>query len=201
MQSPGPSVDRPSIDLPSWIRGVVNVDGDAPAVEFEGVWRPWGDLATAIDSLDARLGAHGLGAGALVGVVIRNRPESIRAIAGVLGTGRCLATLSSAVPESSLHAEVRRLALPVVIAGRADWTDGLRAAVADVGSLGLAFDDGAGEPEEIVPPGVRPLGAESARLGVAVQMLTSGTTGAPKRIDLPYAGIEHELVSTMQYSR
>jgi acyl-coenzyme A synthetase/AMP-(fatty) acid ligase len=41
--------------------------------------------------------------------------------------------------------------------------------------------------------------SEDKRPGVAVQMLTSGTTGTPKRVDLLYRSIEHEIVSTAHY--
>jgi acyl-CoA synthetase (AMP-forming)/AMP-acid ligase II len=169
-------------------------------VQFEGAWRPWRHVGTAIDGLDELLAPVGLGPGALVGVVIRNRPEMVRAILAVLGTGRVLVTLSSAVPLATLTAEIRRLALPVVVARPSDWGDELRAAVHDAGSLGIAFTDGDDAPEIVVGAGTRPEDAPTTRAGVAVQMLTSGTTGTPKRIDLLYESLEHEIVSTMQYS-
>ena len=173
-------------------------------MQFEGAWRPWRQISRAIETLDATVsrgepGSGEPGAGALVGVVVRNRPEIAGAILGVLGTGRCLVTLSSAVPLAALVAEIRALALPVVVACPSDWGDELRAAVRDAGSLGLAVHDSDAAPEVIVPAGPRRADAPTTRPGVAVQMLTSGTTGTPKRIDLLYESLEHEIVSTMQY--
>ena len=43
--------------------------------------------------------------------------------------------------------------------------------------------------------------ADTARPGVAVQMLTSGTTGPPKRIDLTYDTLERVLVGAKHYER
>jgi acyl-CoA synthetase (AMP-forming)/AMP-acid ligase II len=199
------SADHPAghaeagIDLPSWIRLVVTIDPDAEALEFEGNWRPWRHLASGIAALDGALGPA-LGEGTAVGVLIRNRPEIVRTIVGVLGSGRCLVTLSSAFPTATLAAEVRRLRLPVIVATAADWTEELRAAAWEAGTLGLHVADGEGPAEVIVPGRTSSPGSEATRPGVAVQMLTSGTTGTPKRVDLLYRSIEHELVSTAHYS-
>jgi acyl-CoA synthetase (AMP-forming)/AMP-acid ligase II len=190
---------EPGIDLPSWIRSVVTIDPGADALEFEGTWRPWRHLASGIEALDGAL-SPASGEGTAVGVVIRNRPEIVRTIVGVLGTGRCLVTLSSAVPTASLAAEVRRLGLPVIVASATDWTDELRAAAGDAGTLGLSIGDGDAPAEVVMPGGAQSPGSGSLRPGVAVQMLTSGTTGTPKRVDLLYRSIEHELVSTAHYS-
>lgn len=188
------------LDLPSWLRDVVALDPAAPELQFDGSWRPWSFLASGLRALDDALSPHGWGAGVMVGVVIRNRPEIVRAMIGVLGTGRCLVTLSSVLPAASLAAEVAGLGLPVVAASERDWTPELRAAVAGVGSLGLCFGDDEHPAQVVVPAGARRHDAATTRPGVAVQMLTSGTTGTPKRVDLLYSSLGYEIVSTSRYS-
>jgi acyl-CoA synthetase (AMP-forming)/AMP-acid ligase II len=189
---------RPStrIDLPTRIREIVCLDPSAPALQFEGVWRPWSHLSSGIDALDEVLRPHGWLDGTMVGVVMRNRPEIVRAVSGILGTGRCLVTLSSAVSAARLADEVVRLALPVVVATASDWRDELREASRLAGSLGLVVDDDEGSMSVVVAASARPGHAATRRDGVAVQMLTSGTTGDPKRVDLRYSSLEYEIVST-----
>ena len=43
------------------------LDPSAPALEFEGRWSTWGELAAAADAVDVVLRDRGLGAGAPVG--------------------------------------------------------------------------------------------------------------------------------------
>jgi acyl-CoA synthetase (AMP-forming)/AMP-acid ligase II len=193
---------QPSIDLPSWLRAIVRLDPDSEALHFDGSWRDWRWFDVAIDAYQELLTAHDLGESTKVGLLMRNRPEIVRAIMATLATRRCIVTLSSAIPTAALAAEVERLRLPVVVASESDWTDGsLADAVRAAGSLGIAVrDDDPGF--AVVMPRDQRLGGETeAAPGVAVQMLTSGTTGAPKRIDLRYQSLEFEIASTAQYSK
>jgi acyl-CoA synthetase (AMP-forming)/AMP-acid ligase II len=189
------------LDLPDWLRSVFGIDPDGDALEFEGRWRSWGWIACAVEGLDGILADGGFGPGTRLGVVMRNRPEIVRTVAASLATRSCLVTLSSAIPVTALAAEIERMRLPIVVAGDSDWErDELCVAVQRAGSLGLAVGEG-GKPFRVVlAMGDRGGTALDATPGVAVEMLTSGTTGPPKRIELPYRGLEHEIESTAQYS-
>jgi long-chain acyl-CoA synthetase len=59
--------------LGSMIEGVLAVDPSADALEFEKSWSTWGDLAAQAKAVDAALNEAGLGSGARVGVILRNR--------------------------------------------------------------------------------------------------------------------------------
>lgn len=191
----------PAIDLPAWIRSVIALDPDGEVLHFDGRWYTWGWLGRAVEQFDEMLGAAGFGEDLKVGVVVRNRPAIVRTIAATLATRRCLVTLSSAIPVASLAEEIQAMELPVVVAAVGDWQDArLGEAVRAAGSLGIEVGDG--EPAyRIVVPADGPPRAAATAPGIAVEMLTSGTTGPPKRIDLPYRGLEHEIESTAQYSK
>ncbi len=193
----------PSIDLPDWIRTVVGIDRDADALQFEGRWYSWGWLADGVTSLRSVLDELGHGDSVRVGVVMRNRPEILRTVAAVLGARCCLVTLSSAVPMAKLAAEVEQMRLPVVLASEQDWRhDELVAAVRAAGSAGIATRTGDSAYDTVVAPEGDPRhGSADTSPGVAVEMLTSGTTGPPKRIDLRYRALEHEIESTAQYRK
>ncbi|MGD9703736.1 MAG: class I adenylate-forming enzyme family protein [Acidimicrobiia bacterium] len=196
-----PSTQRsPALDLSTWLRATFALDPDAPFLQFEGRWYSWRWLTTGADALDAELAGVGWGDATKVGVLMRNRPEVVRAVCATIATRRCLVTLSSAIPAAKLAAEIEELRLPVVVACERDWDDdAFVGSVRASGALGLAATAGDPPYRVVVPAGAAPNAAGMAP-GVAVQMLTSGTTGPPKRIDLPYRGLEHEIESTAQYS-
>ena len=199
--SPTAAESGPSIDLPDWLHAVLAIDADGEALHFDGRWFTWGWLARGVETIDEVLTEHGLGDGVKVGVLIRNRPEIVRAITATLATRRCLVTLSSAIPVARLAAEVAQMRLGVVVATHEDWMNAeFRSAVVAAGSLGIVVMDDEPPAEVIVPDG--PAADDNAPIapGIAVEMLTSGTTGPPKRIDLPYRGLEFEIESTAQYS-
>lgn len=190
----------PRISLAGRLDQIVRLEPWAPALEFEGAWRSWGYLATAVDSIDAQLTAYGVGPDAAVGVLIRNRPEVVRGIVALLATRRCVVTLSSVIPTDALIEEIGRLSLPAVLMSEVDWAvEPLRAALAGAGSLGLALVDREDQVIGDLADPVRPA-AEHDVAGVAVRMLTSGTTGSPKRVSLTYRSLEHEIASTAAYS-
>jgi acyl-CoA synthetase (AMP-forming)/AMP-acid ligase II len=150
------------------LRAALAADPAARCLEFGGVWWTWGDLAAKATDLDAQLTAAGLGAETAVGVVMRNHPASVAALAALLSTERALVVFAPHLPADVLHADIERRALGAVVG-------------AD-GSLAIATGVAA---------------ADAPRLpGVAVEMLTSGTTGPPKRVPLLYATLEHSLLGS-----
>ncbi len=153
---------------------------DAQAVEFEESWWTWGSLGSLSRRLDEVLDAASLGEGARVGVVLENRPEHVGAVVTLLASGRCMVTLSPLQPPERLAADIARCGAPVVIAS-AEVLDrpGVLDAITAVGlAVRLDRDGGLG------PVGGRaPDDAETAP-GVTIEMLTSGTTGPPKRVRL-----------------
>ena len=183
--------------LAARLRAVMEIDPDAPVLEFERTWWPWSMLSESVSELDSVMSAAGLGSGCPVGVVMRNRPEVVRAVAAVLSTNRCLVTLNAAAPQRVLVDEIRELRLPMVAMCAED-----RALQPDViVSGGAAVQLGAAGSPAVTDLATATGTVDRSPLpGVAIQMLTSGTTGTPKRINLTYASLEHEIDSTASYS-
>src|SRR5262249_10497738 len=76
------------------IRAVLEIDPDAPAIEFAGTSYSWGDVAGAADEVDAALDVLGAAAGAPVGLLLANRPEAVGLLLGVLRANACAVTLN-----------------------------------------------------------------------------------------------------------
>jgi long-chain acyl-CoA synthetase len=165
------------------IRQVLALDPHATALTFEGATFPWGFYSAAVTDLDALLadrpGLH------RVGIVLRNRPGPLAALVATIGTGRELVTLSPHLGEIGLAQDVADLAPDVIVADDVDWArGGLLHAAERIRAVALRTGPGralAPRPVSWTPdPAIRP------PRDVAVLMMTSGTTGRPKRVELTY---------------
>jgi long-chain acyl-CoA synthetase len=185
--------------LAELIAGVLKVDPDAPELEFDGKWQSWAELGKASKKLDEVLTQSGIGEGARVGVLLRNRPNFVPVLLCVLGTGRCLATLNANSPKDKLAADIARAGCPVVIGLSEDWENAAiyEAAVAS-GAAIIAADAAA---PRLLSPGDPSLWQNAQAPGVAIEMLTSGTTGTPKRIPLSARSLEKALISAAAFEK
>jgi acyl-coenzyme A synthetase/AMP-(fatty) acid ligase len=162
---------------------VVGLDPGAPAVFFGGLTFPWSFYADAIADLSSLLAAY---PGARrIGIVLRNRPGPLAAMIATLGTGREVVTLSPHLGDIGLEMDIVDLAPDVIVAEDADWARGsVLASSKEIGAIALrtGTDRGlAAHPVSWSPsPSLRDPG------DVAVLMMTSGTTGRPKRVELTY---------------
>jgi acyl-CoA synthetase (AMP-forming)/AMP-acid ligase II len=122
--------------------------------------------------------------------------ESVAALIAIFRGGRTLVTLSPLQPPDRLSADLAASDVAYVLAPSALWSeDVFNRAVADLGATGWTLDDG-----ELA---LRVRGTKEAVSGdpsVAIEMLTSGTTGAPKRIPLTRAQLEASLASALQHN-
>jgi len=183
-------------ELSDKVRAALARDPKAHAIQFKGAWHSWGDVARIVASLDDEFARLGLGPGAAVGCVFRNRPAFAAAIMGIISGERCLVTLNGHLPDARLAADIIAARPPVVIALAEDWSrPELRNAVAEIGAAGLSLsDEGAARVAGLERVGAGPHVEPPA--GTAVLMLTSGTTGAPKRVPLTMATLERQLVES-----
>jgi long-chain acyl-CoA synthetase len=156
---------------------------DAEIVTFAEKWWHWSDLKRIARDVADLLDELELGAEARVGVVLENLPQHIGVVYGVIASGRCLTTLSPMQPADRLAADIARAALPVVIAS-VDMLDreGVRDAISAAGRVVALGADGA---LALSPDGeIADSSTAHAEPGTVIEMLTSGTTGPPKRVRL-----------------
>jgi acyl-CoA synthetase (AMP-forming)/AMP-acid ligase II len=180
------------------IREILAIDPSARAVEFEGRWVTWGELATTAESVAQSLGSSG---GIEVGVILRNTPTHVALLLGVLMAEGCVVTINPGRGAVRTRDEIAALDLPFV-AGTADDVADLvgrpaRSVTLAAIAAGQRVAVGDGSPPE---PGLPEPGFLSAgRPGVAMRMLTSGTTGPPKRVDLTYQTLQRVLTGAKHY--
>jgi acyl-CoA synthetase (AMP-forming)/AMP-acid ligase II len=109
-------------------------------------------------------------------MLLRNRPGQVAAFLGVLLGGGTVVAINPARGDDRTRADIAALGLPLIV-GEADDLSALVPAGTATAAISGSLADADG------PAGNT---AEPAQPGVAVRMLTSGTTGPPKRIDLSY---------------
>ncbi|MFD3589541.1 class I adenylate-forming enzyme family protein [Streptomyces sp. NPDC058683] len=169
--------------LSNWLRHVMGIDPTATALTFAESSLPWSYLADATRDLEALLGGHP--SARRVGLVLRNRPAPLAALLAVIATGRQIVTLSPHVGETGLGDDIRSLRPDVVVADEEDWArDAVRDAAKDIGAVPLTACQETGlllRPDSWT---ASPAGLPAD--DVAVVMMTSGTTGRPKRVSLTY---------------
>jgi long-chain acyl-CoA synthetase len=169
------------------IAHVLDLQPDGHAIEYAGQWISWrqvGDLARHIAALTARHGVQ-----PRVGMLLRNRPGHVAAFLGVLLRGATVVTINPSRGDERTRADIAALRLPMVAGEPDDLT---------------MFVTAAPDTETVPIPALldAPAGASTSNPGagrvprpdVAVRMLTSGTTGPPKRIDLSYDMLAHTVM-------
>ena len=169
-------------DLQQAIRQSLASPPNDPVIAFEGKWcdRAW--LANMADAFDTLLGDA-----SIVGLVARNRPAHVAACIANLAAGRTTSMIFAGGGASALALTIRTLRLPALIASRADWTSEALSAARETGTAAIAADD-MDEPVTL-QPGEVSLQPALARSDHALELLSSGTTGPPKRIGLSWHSV------------
>ncbi|TVY06407.1 AMP-binding protein [Mycolicibacterium porcinum] len=156
------------------IDGVLDLDPTANAIQYDRRWHTWGEVA----ALARRIGA--VTSGSRVGIMLRNQPAHVAALLGVLAAGGTVVVINPSRGDERTRADIESLGLPVLI-GLAEDIAALASPTPSTTTVTIRDLDT--EPE--LAPAARP-SEDAGRPGVAVWMLTSGTTGPPKRVDLTY---------------
>ncbi len=181
------------------LRAIMALDPDRTEIDFEGHDYSWRQIAETVRAIENALETMGLPAATRVGVMLRNRPGHVAAIVAVLSTDRCLVTLNPILPDAKLFDDIEGLGLPVVIADATDLarpgvTEALERAGSAVVEIGARL-----EGARVVPSGRR--AAVQTSPGVAIEMLTSGTTGTPKRVPLSRDSFDASFRGFTKYER
>lgn len=152
------------------IADVLDLEPDAPAIEYDGHWLSWHQISVAARCISSLAGqAH-------VGMLLRNRPGHVAAFFGVLLGAGTVVTINPSRGDDRTRADIAELQLPFILGDTDDLSTLVDEAASTVAVSISDIFDWADDPP-IRDPGVA---------GVAVRMLTSGTTGPPKRVDLSY---------------
>ena len=184
------------------IREALTLAPTDPALEFEGSWITWGEIHALATSLDRQLTLKGVREDCRVGLLLRNRPPQYAAALSILMGARCLVVLNPILPDAKLAADIAALRLPLVIGERSDLErPGVRKSLRDAGTGAIALSDKLNQPSELIlAPEATSVHSGHAP-GIMIELLSSGTTGTPKRIPLRTNSFEERFAAGVSYER
>jgi len=184
------------------LNAILDIAPEQEAVELRRQWWTWGDLRSRKEAIEAAISDAGLGCDTRVGVILRNRPEVIPAVLAAVTSEQCLVTLNPTLPDAALYADISKLKLPVVVASSVDWARAeVRQAAFETGALCIEVGENASGSVKVIQPisSIREADTPIVAPGVAVEMLTSGTTGPPKRIPLKRARFAQSILGAAKF--
>ena len=166
------------------LQRVLALSPDSVALEYQGQKVTWGELQEAARAVDRLLTEAGIDSLAPIGWAARNRPSAVAGFVGLLLSERMVAPLRPANAVASFRDDIRNQRLAAVVGEPEDWAgEGVLEAAREAGTLGIEVS---AAPFSVrLVPGLETPGPGPHREpmpGYVIERLTSGTTGAPKRI-------------------
>ena len=165
--------------------------GERPFLKFGHRWFSGREITDYIEAISAAMQDAGVSPDDAVGIVVRNRVPHAAAILGFVAAHRPVAMIYSYQSPSGIARDAEKLGLAAILADQQDWSAELHDAVARSGSAGIALS---GDPLDVTVTAVRGT-APPASLIPGVHILTSGTTGPPKRVPIRTDVLAHTLLS------
>ncbi len=179
--------------LSAAIRAALDGTSSEVAMQFHGVNVEWSYIRNVVERLDTLLDELGFGRGSAIGFVPRNRPSFCGALLSLLAGRRTIVMVYAFQSSTALASDLKKLEVDAIIADTQDWNDETLGAVsASVSCIGLNADLASDEPVTLVRKGGSQSGGEEKE--PMLQMLTSGTTGAPKRHPVSYDTIQNAII-------
>jgi len=183
------------------LRAIMSIDPARAEIDFEGRDYSWGDLSRVVAEIEALLAEMEAARSARVGVLLRNRPGHVAAILAVLSTDKCLVTINPILPDEKLVGDIEGLRSPVIIVDESDLGRGVVRQSLQRSGAGVIVIGERLEGARLQKGCERPRGVSGASEGVAIEMLTSGTTGAPKRVPLSREAFDASFEGFTGYER
>lgn len=197
------TVEATMAGLGARLRGLMAVDPAATAIVQDDRTFSWGALDAAIAAIDAALTGAGIDQGHRVGVMIRNRPAQLAGMLALFTSERSLVVLNPMIARDKLVADIESLKLSAIIAEQADLdAPGIAAALERAGCAVIALVPDLGGVAVLLGARADILAVcDPANTLIAVEMLTSGTTGPPKRVPLSRKAFDAALDAALVYEK
>ena len=193
---------KSSEDFASHIERIFIASPDATAVETNTSRISWGKLKVFCDAIVAELELLNLELGCPVGVVARNQIGHIAALISILSSGRCFATINPFQASESISEDIVDLQPPVVILAEEDTANStVLATISRLGSVAIVLNSD--NSISVIKPVANTVVEKCEYLSMprtAVLMLTSGTTGKPKRLQLSFSSLISSTTSHLSKS-
>jgi acyl-coenzyme A synthetase/AMP-(fatty) acid ligase len=166
-------------------RQALDQDPAAQALEYERRWYGWGELRAVADRVCALLDAAGVAPGAPIAFVPRNRPSAVAAWLGMVSRGQTIRMVYVFQSAAGVARDLSGLKASAVVLMAQDLSPEVEAAIRKQGLAAITLD---GMEARAVPGAERTSATPDpdAPATPTIEVLTSGTTGPPKRVGFDY---------------
>jgi long-chain acyl-CoA synthetase len=180
------------------IREVLAARQSETAIDFDGTAFTWSDASSITAALERLVDDAALPENARVGLIARNRPAHYAALWGTFISGRCASMIHAFQPPEALAHDILENRFPIVLGEHRDWSAPVLAAAEAAGTVGYAYTDDVAAPFVRVTKNQTPAAELLAAppSDTVIELLSSGTTGKPKRIPLARASIDELIERT-----
>ncbi|MBA3053985.1 MAG: long-chain fatty acid--CoA ligase [Sphingomonadales bacterium] len=174
------------MDVSETIRGILTTEPERNVMEWQGKWWQRGSLATFAGALDKELDRLGVTKDMAVALAARNRPNHCYSVLTLLAGERPISMLYAYQAAESLARDITNTRFAVLLLDEQDWSETMAQAAEDTGTpvilLGALPEDGF----RTIEPKVRgDLSQVLRQPSCGIEILSSGTTGLPKRLFHP----------------
>jgi len=168
---------------------------NAAAIMFEGRTFNWGEVRRAGQRLEELLQQAGVDGVQTVGVLSRNRPGHAAALLNIIGSGRSVSIIYTMQSSEGIARDIRNLKLPAIVGAAEDWSAEAIAAASETGTAALSIVSRDALEIELHSQASRTDATllRSSPKPLTLTLLSSGTTGLPKRIDFPQSVLDRML--------
>ncbi|HEX7855728.1 MAG TPA: fatty acid--CoA ligase family protein [Sphingobium sp.] len=175
------------------MRMALDRDPAIPQIEYEGQWYTWGDIRQVADRVRALVRASGAGREQPVALIPRNRPSAVAALLGLLAEGRTVQMVYAFQSPAAIARNIETLKPSIIVGAATELGGEVEAICRETGIAAILIEEMAAS----ALPGLdRATCAPdpNAPAEPEIQILTSGTTGAPKQCPFPHSMFfEHHI--------
>lgn len=186
------------MEVSETIREVVANDPDKNIMEWKGQWWKRGQFAAFFHALSAEIQRLGVEPDMAVALAARNRPNHCFTVLTLLAEERPISMLYAYQAPESLSRDFINTRFALLILDQEDWSDTVAAAARETGTpvilLGALPEDGF---RTIEPDQRGDLSQVLRQESSGIEILSSGTTGLPKRIFHPASRLFRSLRGLM----
>jgi len=176
-------------ELAQRVRVNLQEAGSSLAIAFDGQEFDWEWLSDSAGKFDLLIAAAALLHRTPTALIARNRPGQIAILASNIAARRATHMIHAAQAPAVIAREIAELGVSLIVADEQDWHDDLIAVARSVGAAGVII--GADHALSLHPMLARAHPRQAADFDpeLAFGILSSGTTGLPKRTPLAWSTI------------
>jgi long-chain acyl-CoA synthetase len=179
-----------SLKLSELCGKLLDIDPLGNAIHFNGEWRTWGWVQGIAHQVREQLEAAGVGY-APVSFIARNHPAALAGLVGLLTQDRTVRMIYAFQSPAAMAASVDKLDSPALVLMEEDLTPGVMEVLERTGATAISLSE-AGARTAVAG---RRKGPALPDPSPTIDILTSGTTGAPKQFPISHQVFAHMMTN------